>query len=257
MKVLELYENRRISTAKEFKDSFTPEQWSEILCQLVSISKETIGISGGLVNQDPDNAATLRSRFEKELGPGISDRHSTSAWNSTAMRYRILTTGNTWQSFHNHLKQYVGKPCNITFGTPNSINPAQRNVQIASQVTPESIDDIIGASPNLPDPMTYDQAIVFRTNAYDLVKNSHGRNTPDAQGFVFKDWVLTVSTTVAAPEGDAPDLRKVIYNRLLEVIPEETPEFSISKKDLAIKFLAWLRMTDGYIKTSRERFEQD
>lgn len=253
MKVIELYENQRISTAKEFKDSFTPDEWASIMCQLVSISKIKVGISSTPVHQDKDSATQLRTRLEKTIGPGISDNESTSTWNGHAIRNNIRVPSISWQSFHNHLKQYVGKPCNVEFS--NTSSPAQRNVEISQQLTPETIDDIIGASPSLPDPMSYDQAIQFRTNAFKLVINATQRKTPDAQGYIFKDWVNTVSNTVPAPEGDEVDQRKVLFNRLVEVVPDNNHPYPVTKKYLALRFLAWLRMADGYIKTSRERFD--
>lgn len=256
MKILELYENTQLTTAKEFKDSFTSDEWASILCQLVSMSTEKIGIGGGLIKDNPGYATQLKSRLEKEIGELIPDNYSTSAWNGRALRYNIRVPSQSWQSFHNHLKQYVGKPCNIEFGPALDNDGAERNVQRANEITPETLNDIMAAAPNIPEQIANDTVgVEFLRLAYALVRQAPQRTARDAGGSNFNDWVQATSQRVAAPEPDQPDQRKVLLNRFIEIVPDSG--YPITKNDLAIRFLAWLRMADRFIATSRQRYEND
>ena len=256
MKVLELYENKRISTAKEFKDSFTSDEWASILCQVVSISTQTSGFSGGLVKDDPSAATEFKSRLERDIGPQIPDHYTTSAWNGRAVRYGIRVPTDSWQSYHNHLKQYVGKPCNVEFGPAPSNNGAERNIQQANDTTPETLNDIIAAAPNLPDPIVdIDQALDFLRLAYALINQAPQRTEVDAGGNTFHQWVNSRSKNVPQPQPGEEDQGQIIKNRFLEIVPESG--YPITKIALATRFLAWLRMADRYIATARRRHEND
>lgn len=256
MKVIEIFENTQLTTAKEFKDSFDENEWASILCQLVSMSTEKIGIGGGLIKDNPGYATQLKSRLEKEIGPGIPDNYSTSAWNGRALRRNIRVPSQSWQSFHNHLKQYVGKPCNIEFGPAPENDGAALNIQQANQATPETVNDIMAAAPNIPEQIASDAiALDFLRQAYTFIRQAPQRTERDAGGSTFHDWVNANSQRVAAPEDGQPDQRKVLKNRFLEIVPESG--YPITKNALAIRFLAWLRMADQFIATSRERYEND
>lgn len=256
MKVIEIFENTQITTAREFKDSFTPDEWASILCQLVSMSTQKIGLSGGFMKDDPGYATQLKSRLEKEIGPLIPDNHSTSAWNGRALRYGVRVPSQSWQSFHNHLKQYVGKPCNIEFGPAPENDGAALNIQQANQITPETVNDIMAAAPDIPDQIPSDTiALDFLRQAYTLIRQAPQRTERDAGGSTFHDWVNANSQRVQAPEDGEEDQRKVIKNRFVEIVP--ITGYPITKNELAIRFLAWLRMADRFIATARIRYEND
>jgi len=255
MKVLELYENQRISTAKEFKDSFDSTEWASILCQLVSMSTEKIGIGGGLIKDNPGYATEFKSRLEKEIGPQIPDHYTTSAWNGRAVRYGIRVPTDSWQSYHNHLKQYVGKPCNVEFGPAPSNDGAALNIQQANDTTPETLNDIIAAAPNLPDPIVdIAQGLDFLRLAYTLIKQAPQRTEVDAGGNTFHQWVNSRSKNVPQPQQGEEDQGQIIKNRFLEIVPESG--YPITKIALATRFLAWLRMADRYISQARKRYTQ-
>jgi hypothetical protein len=144
MKVLELYENQRISTAKEFKDSFTPEQWENIICYYISVMDKDVGIVRSVpLQDDPTKMSQIAQRIKQRLGPEMPDSTQPQAWNALARPFGISVQGSTWDAFYNTLLPHASHACSLNFSSTQAGDDlADTDIPGQLYTTTETVEDI-------------------------------------------------------------------------------------------------------------------
>jgi hypothetical protein len=259
MKVLELYENRRISTAKEFKDSFTPEQWENIICYYISIMDKDVGVFTNVSLQDrPGKMSQIAQRIKQRLGPEMPDSTQPQSWRSLARPFGISVQGSTWDGFYNTLLPHVSHVCELDFSsTQSSDDLSDTDIPGQLYTTTETVQDILAWIPqNLVDPLTYNTPNSVRTAVQAMMTGAKATASRSAAGPNDQDgdptptWEEWVDTTATSDSNRKPikDMLRHALNGL--------PDGSVSKQQIASVFLDWLRTADASIAEARKRYTQ-
>jgi hypothetical protein len=259
MKVLELYENQRISTAKEFKDSFSREQWENIICYYISIMDKDVGVFSSVpLTQHPAKMTQMAQDMREKLGLEMSDSTQPQAWRALASQYGIRAQAATWDGFYNILLPHASHVCKIQYASSNEIDDI-RDTDITSQLytTTETVEDILAWIPtNLVDPLTYanpnsvkDAVEAMMAGAVATPSRS-GPGPNNQDGNPTATWEEWVGTTASSDVNRTPIKDMLIHalNRL--------PDGTVSKQQIAQAFLDWLRTADNVIANARERYTQ-
>ena len=259
MKVLELYENRRISTAKEFKDSFTPEQWENIICYYISVMDKDVGIVRSVkLQDDPRAMSQIAQRMKQRLGPEMPDSTQPQAWNALARPFGIRVQGSTWNGFYNTLLPHASHNCRLKYSsTQGGEDLAANNTTSQLYTTTETVQDVLAWIPqSLADPLTYANPNSVKEAAEGMMngaKSTEARAAPGpnkADGTPSAAWYDWVDTTA-----EGSDTRKPLRDMLVHAF-NGLPDGTVSKQQIAQVFLDWLRTADATIAQSREQYNQ-
>ena len=259
MKVLELYENQRISTAKEFKDSFSREQWENIICYYISVMDKDVGIVRSVpLQDDPGKMSQIAQRIKQRLGPEMPDSTQPQAWNALARPFGISVQGSTWDAFYNTLLPHASHACSLNFSSTQAGDDlADTDVTSQLYTTTETVEDILAWIPtNLVDPLTYANPNSVRDAVEAMMAGAvatpsrSGPGPNDQDGNPTATWEEWVGTTASSDVNRTPikDMLVHALNRL--------PDGTVSKQQIAQAFLDWLRTADNVIANARERYTQ-
>lgn len=263
MKVLELYENQRISTAKEFKDSFTPEQWENIICYYISIMDKDVGLFSNVPLQDHSGIMSqIAQRMKQRLGPEMSDSTRPQSWTALARPFGISVQGSTWDGFYNTLLPHASHNCQLDFhSTQGSEDLADTDITGQLYTTTETVQDVLAWIPqNLSDPLTYEgseenpssvsKAGKAMMEGAASTESRRGPGPDDQNGnptATWKDWVYTTA--------ESDNTRKPIRDMLVHAF-NGLPDGTVSKQQIATVFLDWLRTADTSVAEARKRYTQ-
>jgi hypothetical protein len=257
MKVLELYENQRISTAKEFKDSFSREQWENIICYYISIMDKDVGVFSSVpLTQHPAKMTQMAQDMREKLGLEMSDSTQPQAWRALASQYGIRAQAATWDGFYNILLPHASHVCKIQYASSNEIDDI-RDTDITSQLytTTETVEDILRwAGGNAGDQLTYEDPT--DTNNYMIVAKAMldgARATPsrsgpgpnDQDGNPTETWDQWYKST-AEGDSDRQPIKEILLNMIANM------QHPATKQQLAVVFLNWLRVADSLIAKNRQ-----
>ena len=260
MKVLELFENQRISTAKEFKDSFTPEQWENIICYYISVMDKDVGIVRSVpLQDDPTKMSQIAQRIKQRLGPEMPDSTQPQAWNALARPFGISVQGSTWDAFYNTLLPHASHVCELDFSSTQAGDDlADTGIPGQLYKTTETVQDVLAWIPqNLVDPLTYADPNSVKAAVDGMMagakatpsRSGPGPNNQDGKPTAtWEEWVFDSTASSDVNRTPITDMLVHALNRL--------PDGTVSKQQIAQAFLDWLRTADNVIATARERYTQ-
>jgi len=265
MKVIELYENTQIASAKEFKDSFTNIEWENIICYYISIMDKNVGVFSEVALQDKPAAMTqMAVRMRSSIGQSMADSTQPQSWNALARQFGIKIEGHSsWQSFYNVLRPHATHNCEIEYApTTQAQNFGDTDLVSQLYTTKETLQDVLSWIPaELPDKLTFEgdpshfqQAIPAMINgATASTKTTPLRSAPgpnDQNGSPTPSWVEWYTSTAKDNNEQQP-----IKDMLIGLL-DKLPDSGATKTELATLFLNWLRTADSVINKQRERYDQ-
>lgn len=263
MKVIEIFENTQLTTAKEFKDSFDSTEWENIICYYITIMDRDVGLFSSVPLQDrPASMTQMAERMRSRIGPGMFDSVQPQAWRALSGQFGIKTQGSSWQHFYDVLKPHATHTCEIEYA-PSQTAQNIEDTDIVAQLytTQETLQDVLSWIPsNLSNPLipgdqnsTLSQALVAMMNgAKQSPKATPLRGQPgpnDQQGNPTPSWDQWYRSTATSNNAIQP------VRNILIIMLEKIPDTGCTKTELATIFLNFLRAADSMVAKMREQYK--